>query len=109
MKRKEKRWKKAVVLMLALIMCISSIVVPQPEEVSAKAANRIDFKINGKAGSKVTLYAGEYVKFTIDGMWQNGDYIQTSGTNAYGDKINFKPSKELKFKSSNNAVATVTN
>ena len=66
-------WKKAVVLMLALIMCISSIVVPQPEEVSAKAANRIDFKINGKAGSKVTLYAGEYVKFTIDGMWQNGD------------------------------------
>ena len=58
-------WKKAVVLMLALIMCISSIVVPQPEEVSAKAANRIDFKINGKTGSKVTLYAGEYVKFTI--------------------------------------------
>ena len=102
-------WKKAVVLMLALIMCISSIVVPQPEEVSAKAANRIDFKINGKAGSKVTLYAGEYVKFTIDGMWQNGDYIQTSGTNAYGDKINFKPSKELTYKSSNNAVATVTN
>ena len=109
MKRKEKGWKKAVVLMLALIVCISSVVVPQPEEVSAKAANRIDFKINGKAGSKVTLYAGEYVKFTIDGMWQNGDYIQTSGTNAYGDKINFKPSKELKFKSSNNAVATVTN
>ena len=109
MKRKEKGWKKAVVLMLALIMCISSIVVPQPEEVSAKAANRIDFKINGKAGSKVTLYAGEYVKFTIDGMWQNGDYIQTSGTNAYGDKINFKPSKELTYKSSNNAVATVTN
>lgn len=102
-------WKKAVVLTLALIMCISSIVVPQPEEVSAKAANRIDFKINGKAGSKVTLYAGEYVKFTIDGMWQNGDYIQTSGTNAYGDKINFKPSKELTYKSSNNAVATVTN
>ena len=101
-------WKKAVVLMLALIMCISSIVVPQPEEVSAKAANRIDFKINGKAGSKVTLYAGEYVKFTIDGMWQNGDYIQTSGTNAYGDKINFKPSKELTYKSSNNAVATVS-
>ena len=99
MKRKEKGWKKAVVLMLALIMCISSIVVPQPEEVSAKAANRIDFKINGKAGSKVTLYAGEYVKFTIDGMWQNGDYIQTSGTNAYGDKINFKPSKELTYKS----------
>ena len=31
MKRKEKGWKKAVVLMLALIMCISSIVVPQPE------------------------------------------------------------------------------
>ena len=28
-------WKKAVVLTLALIMCISSIVVPQPEEVSA--------------------------------------------------------------------------
>ena len=109
MKRKEKGWKKAVVLMLALIMCISSIVVPQPEEVSAKAANRIDFKINGKTGSKVTLYAGEYVKFTIDGMWQNGDYIQTSGTNAYGDKINFKPSKELTYKSSNNAVATVTN
>ena len=72
-------------------------------------ANRIDFKINGKAGSKVTLYAGEYVKFTIDRMWQNGDYIQTSGTNAYGDKINFKPSKELTYKSSNNAVATVTN
>ena len=109
MKRKEKGWKKAVVLTLALIMCISSVVVPQPEEVSAKAANRIDFKINGKAGSKVTLYAGEYVKFTIDGMWQNGDYIQTSGTNAYGDKINFKPSKELTYKSSNNAVATVTN
>ena len=55
------------------------------------------------------MYAGEYVKFTIDGMWQNGDYIQTSGTNAYGDKINFKPSKELTYKSSNNAVATVTN
>ena len=53
MKRKEKGWKKAVVLMLALIMCISSIVVPQPEEVSAKAANRIDFKINGKAGSNL--------------------------------------------------------
>ena len=29
--------------------------------------------------------------------------------NAYGDKINFKPSKELTYKSSNNAVATVTN
>ena len=36
MKRKEKGWKKAVVLMLALIVCISSVVVPQPEEVSAK-------------------------------------------------------------------------
>ena len=46
-------WKKAVVLMLALIVCISSVVVPQPEEVSAKAANRIDFKINGKAGSNL--------------------------------------------------------
>ena len=67
----------------------------EPEEVSAKAANRIDFKINGKTGSKVTLYAGEYVKFTIDCMWQNGQYIQTQGSNAYGDKINFKPSKEL--------------
>ena len=33
MKRKEKGWKKAVVLTLALIMCISSVVVPQPEEV----------------------------------------------------------------------------
>ena len=102
-------WKKAVVLTLALIMCISSIVVPQPEEVSAKAANRIDFKINGKTGSKVTLYAGEYVKFTIDCMWQDGQYIQTQGSNAYGDKINFNPSKELTYKSSNNAVATVTN
>ena len=30
MKRKEKGWKKAVVLMLALIVCISSVVVPQP-------------------------------------------------------------------------------
>ena len=109
MKMKEKGWKKAVVLMLALIMCISSIVVPQPEEVSAKAANRIDFKINGKTGSKVTLYAGEYVKFTIDCMWQDGQYVQTHGSNAYGDKINFNPSKELTYKSSNNAVATVTN
>jgi uncharacterized protein YjdB len=109
MKMKEKGWKKAVVLMLALIVCISSIVVPQPEEVSAKAANRIDFKINGKTGSKVTLYAGEYVKFTIDCMWQDGQYIQTQGSNAYGDKINFNPSKELTYKSSNNAVATVTN
>ena len=36
-------WKKAVVLMLALIMCISSIVVPQPEEVSAKQATYIDY------------------------------------------------------------------
>ena len=102
-------WKKAVVLMLAFIMCISSIVVPQLEEVSAKAANRIDFKINGKTGSKVTLYAGEYIKFTIDGMWQNGQYIQTQGTTHCGDKVNFKPSKELTYKSSNNAVATVTN
>ena len=109
MKMKEKGWKKAVVLTLALIMCISSIVVPQPEEVSAKAANRIDFKINGKTGSKVTLYAGEYVKFTIDCMWQDGQYVQTHGSNAYGDKINFNPSKELTYKSSNNAVATVTN
>ena len=109
MKMKEKGWKKAVVLTLALIMCISSIVVPQPEEVSAKAANRIDFKINGKTGSKVTLYAGEYVKFTIDCMWQDGQYIQTQGSNAYGDKINFNPSKELTYKSSNNGVATVTN
>ena len=33
-------WKKAVVLMLALIVCISSIVVPQPEEVSAKQIGR---------------------------------------------------------------------
>ena len=36
-------WKKAVVLMLALIVCISSIVVPQPEEVSAKQATYIDY------------------------------------------------------------------
>ena len=43
MKRKEKGWKKAVVLMLALIVCISSIVVPQPEEVSAKQATYIDY------------------------------------------------------------------
>ena len=34
-------WKKAVVLMLALIVCISSVVVPQPEEVSAKQAAAI--------------------------------------------------------------------
>ena len=38
MKRKEKGWKKAVVLMLALVVWISSIVEPQPEEVSAKQA-----------------------------------------------------------------------
>ena len=31
------------------------------------------------------------------------------GSNAYGDKINFNPSKELTYKSSNNTVATVTN
>ena len=36
-------WKKAVVLMLALIVCISSIVVPQPEEVSAKQAVYLDY------------------------------------------------------------------
>mgnify|MGYP001114020213 CR=1 FL=1 len=34
-------WKKAVVLMLALIVCISSIVVPQPEEESAKISPKI--------------------------------------------------------------------
>ena len=43
MERKEKGWKKAVVLMLVFIMCISSIVVPQPEEVSAKQATYIDY------------------------------------------------------------------
>lgn len=35
--------EKAVVLMLALIVCISSIVVPQPEEVSAKQAVYLDY------------------------------------------------------------------
>ena len=53
MKRKEKGWKKAVVLMLALIVCISSVVVPQPEEVSAKQAAYLDYyaKISPKIKS----------------------------------------------------------
>ena len=48
-------WKKAVVLTLALIMCISSIVVPQPEEVSAKQATYIDYFAGGAYRRRMQL------------------------------------------------------
>ena len=65
MKRKEKGWKKAVVLTLALIMCISSIVVPQPEEVSAKQATYIDYFGKDQPKNQIVFAISDYA------IWHN--------------------------------------
>ena len=56
-------WKKAVVLMLALIMCISSIVVPQPEEVSAKQAVYLDYYGKDKPKNQIVFATSDDAKW----------------------------------------------
>ena len=56
-------WKKAVVLMLALIVCISSIVVPQPEEVSAKQAVYLDYYGKDKPKNQIVFATSDDAKW----------------------------------------------
>ena len=55
-------WKKAVVLMLALIVCISSVVVPQPEEVSAKQAAYLDYYGKDKPKNQIVFATSDDAK-----------------------------------------------
>ena len=56
-------WKKAVVLMLALIVCISSVVVPQPEEVSAKQAAYLDYYGKDKPKNQIVFATSDDAKW----------------------------------------------
>ena len=137
MKRKEKGWKKAVVLMLALIMCISSVVVPQPEEVSAKQAAYLDYYGEDKPKNQIVFATSDDAKWhkanegCCNVSKNNGTYdhyhCMKKKTVYAGEKFTIVPvamfkngvvvgsknskdgikSGELKYKSSNTSIATV--
>ena len=137
MKRKEKGWKKAVVLTLALIMCISSIVVPQPEEVSAKQATYIDYFGKDQPKNQIVFATSDDAKWhkanegCCNVSKNNGTYnhyhCMKKKTVYAGEKFTIVPvamfkngvvvgsknskdgikSGELKYKSSNTSIATV--
>ena len=137
MKRKEKGWKKAVVLTLALIMCISSIVVPQPEEVSAKQATYIDYFGEDQPKNQIVFATSDDAKWhkanegCCNVSKNNGTYnhyhCMKKKTVYAGEKFTIIPvamfkngvvvgsknskdgikSGELKYKSSNTSIATV--
>ena len=130
-------WKKAVVLMLALIMCISSIVVPQPEEVSAKQATYIDYFGKDQPKNQIVFATSDDAKWhkanegCCNVSKNNGTYnhyhCMKKKTVYAGEKFTIVPvamfkngvvvgsknskdgikSGELKYKSSNTSIATV--
>ena len=130
-------WKKAVVLMLALIVCISSIVVPQPEEVSAKQATYIDYFGEDQPKNQIVFATSDDAKWhkanegCCNVSKNNGTYnhyhCMKKKTVYAGEKFTIIPvamfkngvvvgsknskdgikSGELKYKSSNTSIATV--
>ncbi len=72
--------EKAVVPMLAL-SCASAERSTTAEDGKRRQSDR--FTNQRQAGMQVLTFVCRHMQSTIDGMWQNGDYIQTSGTNAY--------------------------
>ena len=130
-------WKKAVVLMLALIVCISSIVVPQPEEVSAKQAVYLDYYGKDKPKNQIVFATSDDAKWhkanegCCNVSKNNGTYnhyhCMKKKTVYAGEKFTIVPvamfkngvvvgsknskdgikSGELKYKSSNTSIATV--
>ncbi|MFR2231243.1 MAG: Ig-like domain-containing protein [Roseburia intestinalis] len=130
-------WKKAVVLTLALIMCISSIVVPQPEEVSAKQATYIDYFGKDQPKNQIVFATSDDAKWhkanegCCNVSKNNGTYnhyhCMKKKTVYAGEKFTIVPvamfkngvvvgsknskdgikSGELKYKSSNTSIATV--
>ena len=131
-------WKKAVVLTLALIMCISSIVVvPQPEEVSAKQAVYLDYYGKDKPKNQIVFATSDDAKWhkanegCCNVSKNNGTYnhyhCMKKKTVYAGEKFTIVPvamfkngvvvgsknskdgikSGELKYKSSNTSIATV--
>ena len=130
-------WKKAVVLTLALIMCISSIVVPQPEEVPAKQATYIDYFGKDKPKNQIVFATSDDAKWhkanegCCNVSKNNGTYnhyhCMKKKTVYAGEKFTIVPvamfkngvvvgsknskdgikSGELKYKSSNTSIATV--
>ena len=130
-------WKKAVVLMLALIMCISSVVVPQPEEVSAKQAAYLDYYGEDKPKNQIVFATSDDAKWhkanegCCNVSKNNGTYdhyhCMKKKTVYAGEKFTIVPvamfkngvvvgsknskdgikSGELKYKSSNTSIATV--
>ena len=130
-------WKKAVVLMLALIMCISSIVVPQPEEVSAKQATYIDYFGENQPKNQIVFATSDDAKWhkynehccnvSNDNGTYNHYHCMKKKTVYAGEKFTIVPvamfkngvvvgsknskdgikSGELKYKSSNTSIATV--
>ena len=130
-------WKKAVVLMLALIVCISSVVVPQPEEVSAKQAAYLDYYGKDKPKNQIVFATSDDAKWhkanegCCNVSKNNGTYnhyhCMKKKTVYAGEKFTIVPvamfkngvvvgsknskdgikSGELKYKSSNTSIATV--
>ena len=126
-------WKKAVVLMLALIMCISNIVVPQPEEVSAKQATYIDYFGEDQPKNQIVFATSDDAKWhkTQEHCCNISTYrhyhCMKKKTVYAGEKFTIVPvamfkngvvvgsknskdgikSGELKYKSSNTSIATV--
>ena len=126
-------WKKAVVLTLALIMCISSIVVPQPEEVSAKQARYIDYFGEDQPKNQIVFATSDDAKWhkTQEHCCNISTYRHyhciKKKTVYAGEKFTIIPvamfkngvvvgsknskdgikSGELKYKSSNTSIATV--
>jgi len=130
-------WKKAVVLMLALIVCISSVVVPQPEEVSAKQAAYLDYYGKDKPKNQIVFATSDDAKWhkanegCCNVSKNNGTYnhyhCMKKKTVYAGEKFTIIPvamfkngvvvgsknskdgikSGELKYKSSNTSIATV--
>ena len=126
-------WKKAVVLMLALIVCISSVVVPQPEEVSAKQAAYLDYYGKDKPKNQIVFATSDDAKWhkTQEHCCNISTYRHyhciKKKTVYAGEKFTIIPvamfkngvvvgsknskdgikSGELKYKSSNTSIATV--
>ena len=87
--------KRLATILMAVLVLFTSIGI-NPQEVSAKSANRVELKSN-----KATLYPGEYTTVVPTAVYQNG-YNMTAMSNGKLDTSIFK------FKSSKKSVATVS-
>ena len=92
--------KRLATILIAVLVVITSIGI-NPQEVSARPSNRITFR-NGK---EITLYAGEYANISIKDIYCGGNWVYNY---TWKSTASFNKKTELKYKSSDKSVATVS-